>query len=82
MGNTKLIDYAINRRLILAMQGIGCGGRETAEFCGIFGITNGYHTWPKHFCNLEKLIAKVQIDLGKEIINENLDEEKKIKYDR
>jgi hypothetical protein len=66
-----LIDYAINRQVLLACQQSG----GVAQLASTFGVLLSIYLrsiWIKCFTQVKELIAKYQIWLGKTIITENL----------
>jgi hypothetical protein len=67
-------DYAINRQVVLACQQSGGGARMASTFGGVLSISKR-SIWIKCFTQVEEMIAKSQIVLGRRIIAENLSKE-------
>jgi hypothetical protein len=69
-------DYALNLKIILTMQQLGCGKAGATIIGGLMSICkkslNG--TWVK----IREELGKAQIQLGKEIVDENIHKEKKL----
>ena len=59
----------LNVRAVLAAQQLGMGQRGVETVSGLLGINGMAAKW---FTGLEERIGVVEIDLGKEIIHENL----------
>ena len=71
---SALGDYDINRQVVLACQQSGGGARMAATFCCVLSLSLR-STWKTTFTQVEELIAKFQIRLGKKLLNDNLQEE-------
>jgi hypothetical protein len=69
-------DYGLNIKMILAMQQLGCGMAGATVLVGLLSICNNplNGTWTQ----LEENLGKTRIELGKDIIDEKVQEEKKL----
>jgi hypothetical protein len=69
-------DYAVNRKMVLAMQQLGCGQAGAAVVGGMLSIAP--NVFNGKWTPLEEEIAKLQTTLGETILNENVKKEKKL----
>jgi hypothetical protein len=69
--STNLGDYDINREVILACQMSGGGARMASTIGGCLSISTR-SIWINNFSKVEQLIGKVQVRLGKQILEENM----------
>jgi hypothetical protein len=67
-------DYDINRQVVLACQQSGGGAGMAATFGGIMSLTRR-SIWQNSFSALEQLLGTYQIQLGQEIVEQNLRDE-------
>jgi hypothetical protein len=69
-----LSNYAINRQVVLACQQSGGGARMASTFGGLLSISK-WAIWIRCFSQVEELLAKFQILLGKKLVANNLKNE-------
>jgi hypothetical protein len=67
-------DYTINRQIVLACQLSGGGGRVASTFGGLTSLLRR-SIWLDNVSEVDQMIGKTQIRLGKNIISSNLQEE-------
>jgi hypothetical protein len=71
--NIAIYDFDINRKFIMSMQAIGQGGSSAATISAFLGLNvGGFNT---KWTGMEKLIAVEEVQLGKNVVRDNLQEE-------